>query len=343
MTGGAPLLVLGVRRSGTTLLRVILDRSSALAIPDESYFVPQLAERHGAHVDPDDFLDDLSRLPTVREWDVSLEEVRGRLRPGMALGDAVAAVYETYAARFGKARWGDKTPMYMAYLPLLERLFPTALYVHLIRDGRDAATSFLAMPRGIVTESWAHPRTAAGFACQWWTEVEAARALGRRVGDRYLEVRYEDLVRAPAAAIERICAFAGLAYEPSMLAYPGEVDVSSETPPAAPPQCADPGRPRLAVPARARGRRRVRGRGRQNCSPPWATTRSLRLRPRRGSGPGPSSRRTWPGRRVAHGRSWRQALASLEAAPPAARVGDGEGAGRGASARQAAASPTIPR
>ncbi len=227
MTGGAPLLVLGVRRSGTTLLRVILDRSSALAIPDESYFVPQLAERHGAHVDPDDFLDDLSRLPTVREWDVSLEEVRGRLRPGMALGDAVAAVYETYAARFGKARWGDKTPMYMAYLPLLERLFPTALYVHLIRDGRDAATSFLAMPRGIVTESWAHPRTAAGFACQWRTEVEAARALGRRVGERYLEVRYEDLVRAPAAAIERICAFAGLAYEPSMLAYPGEVDVSS--------------------------------------------------------------------------------------------------------------------
>ena len=39
-----------------------------------------------------------------------------------------------------RQRWGDKTPMYMQNLHLLERLFPDALFVHLIRDGRDAAT-----------------------------------------------------------------------------------------------------------------------------------------------------------------------------------------------------------
>jgi LPS sulfotransferase NodH len=228
VSGAPPVLILGVRRSGTTLLRVVLDRSAELAVPDESYFVPQLAERHGAAIDVDDFVDDLRRLPTLREWDVPVEEVRPRLRQGMPLGEAIAAVYETYAARRGKARWGDKTPMYMAHLPLLERLFPTALYVHLIRDGRDAATSFLSMPRGIVTEGWAHPRTPAGFACQWRTEVEAARALGRRAGTRYREVRYEDLVRAPAAVVERVCGFAGLAFEPSMLAYADEVDVSAK-------------------------------------------------------------------------------------------------------------------
>jgi hypothetical protein len=223
-----PLLVLGVRRSGTTLLRVVLDRSPELAVPDESYFVPQLADRHGAAVDVDDFVDDLRRLPTLRDWDVPAEEVRARLRPGMPLGEAVAAVYETYAARRGKARWGDKTPMYMTHLPLLERLFPRARYVHLVRDGRDACLSFLAMPRGIVTEGWGHPRTAAGFACQWRTEVAAARALGRRVGDRYLEVRYEDLVAGPAPVVERICSFAGLAFEPGMLDYADAVDVSAK-------------------------------------------------------------------------------------------------------------------
>ncbi len=223
-----PLFVLGVRRSGTTLLRVILDRSQELAVPDESYFVPQLADRHSGTVDVDDFVDDLRRLPTLRDWGVPTEEVRARLRPGMPLGAAVAAVYETYAARCGKARWGDKTPMYMAHLPLLERLFPQARYVHLIRDGRDACLSFLAMPRGIVTEGWGHPRTAAGFACQWRTEVEAAGALGRRVGGRYLEVRYEDLVSGPAPVVERICAFAGLAFEPGMLDYAGAVDVSAK-------------------------------------------------------------------------------------------------------------------
>ena len=224
-----PLLVLGVRRSGTTLLRVMLDRNSERAVPDESYFVPQLATRHRGRVDADAFVDDLRRLPTVREWGVDLGAVRRRIRPGAAVGDAIAAVYEEYAAARGKPRWGDKTPMYMAYLPLLERLFPDALYVHLVRDGRDAALSFLAMPPGVVTKTWAHPRSAAAFACQWRAEVSAAQALGRRVGSgRYLELRYEELVEDAERELRRICAFAGLPFEAAMLGYAGEVDVSAK-------------------------------------------------------------------------------------------------------------------
>ena len=128
----------------------------------------------------------------------------------MTTGEAIAAVFEAYAAEHGKPRWGDKTPLYMQYLPLLERLFPDARFVHLVRDGRDAALSFLSVPAGIMTEGWGHPRDAAGFACQWATEVRAARALGARVGPaRYLEVRYEALVADPEAELRRICAFAG--------------------------------------------------------------------------------------------------------------------------------------
>src|SRR4029079_2667025 len=93
-----PLLVLGVRRSGTTLLRVMLDRNSELAVPDESYFVPQLAARHRGTIAPDAFADALRRLPTLREWDVPVDEVRARLRPGMRTGEAVAAVFDVYAA-----------------------------------------------------------------------------------------------------------------------------------------------------------------------------------------------------------------------------------------------------
>jgi hypothetical protein len=221
--------VLGVRRSGTTLLRVMLDRHSQLAVPDESYFVPQLADRHRRGIDVGSFVDDLRRLPTLREWDVPVEEVEPRLRPGMPPGEAIAAVYETHAARRGKSRWGDKTPMYMQHLRLLERLFPDARFVHLIRDGRDAALSFLAMPDGIVTRTWAHPGSPAAFACQWRSEVAAARRLGRRVGaGRYLEVRYERLVADPEEELRRICALAGLAFEPGMLDYAGRVDVSAK-------------------------------------------------------------------------------------------------------------------
>jgi LPS sulfotransferase NodH len=223
---GPPVLVLGVRRSGTTLLRVMLDRSSLLAVPDESYFIPQLAHRHRDPPDLDSLVDDLRRLPTLRDWGVSADEVAARLSSGVSLGKAIAAVYEVYAAERGKARWGDKTPLYMQHLHLLERLFPDALYVHLVRDGRDAAVSFLRMPEGVVTRMWAHPRSAADFACQWRTEIEAARRLGRRVSGRYLEVRYEELVAEPDRELERICAFVGVPFEPKMLKYAGEVDVS---------------------------------------------------------------------------------------------------------------------
>jgi hypothetical protein len=227
--GGPPVLVLGVRRSGTTLLRVMLGRHSELAVPDESYFVPQLADRHLRHVEPEEFVDDLRRIDTFAEWDVPLDKVRARLTERMPIGAAIATVFAVYATERGKARWGDKTPMYMQNLRLLERLFPDALFVHLIRDGRDAALSFLSMPKGLMTETWMQPRSVAGFACQWRVEVRAARRLGRRVGvGRYLEVRYEDLVGDVEAVLRRISAFARLSYEPAMADYAGNVDVSAK-------------------------------------------------------------------------------------------------------------------
>jgi Sulfotransferase family len=197
-------------------------------VPDESYFVPQLADRHLRHVDPDAFLEDLRRIDTVAEWQVPLDKVRVRLTEQMPVGDAIATVYAVYAEERGKPRWGDKTPMYMQNLRLLERLFPDARFVHLIRDGRDAALSFLSMPRGLMTETWMQPRSVAGFAAQWRTEIKAARRLGRRVGSRYLEVRYEDLVADVEGALRRIAAFARLPYEPEMTDYAGNVDVSAK-------------------------------------------------------------------------------------------------------------------
>jgi hypothetical protein len=196
----------------------MLDRNSQLTIPDESFFVPLLADRHLRRVDANDFLDDVRRLKTVQEWGVPLDKLRGRLYDGMRVAQAVAAIYEVHAEEQGKPRWGDKTPMYMRHLPLLRRLFPTAQYVHLIRDGRDAALSFLELPKGIAFETWAHPRGVADFASLWRTEVAAARRHGRRVGaGRYLEIRYEDLVAGAEPVLRRICEFAGLPYESAML------------------------------------------------------------------------------------------------------------------------------
>jgi Sulfotransferase family len=224
-----PVILLGVSRSGTTLLRVILDRSPGLAIPDESFFVPLLARRHPRTIDAERFLDDVSRIPTIRDWGLAPPDISSRVRSGMPTGDAIAAIFEAYADAAGKPRWGDKTPMYMRHLALLEELFPQATYVHLIRDGRDAALSFLQMPEGTFTRTWAHPRTPAEFACLWRKEVGDARALGRRVGPaRYHEVRYEELVADAESVLRGICAFAAVAFEPAMLDYTESVDVSAK-------------------------------------------------------------------------------------------------------------------
>jgi hypothetical protein len=178
-------------------------------------------------VDAERFLDDVARIATIRDWGIPVASVAPRVRTGMSTGEAISAVYEAYADAARKPRWGDKTPMYMRHLGLLEELFPEAQYVHLIRDGRDAALSFLQMPEGTFTRTWAQPTTPAQFACLWRKEVAAARGLGSRVGvARYHELRYEALVVEPESTVSAICAFAEIPFESAMLDYTDAVDVS---------------------------------------------------------------------------------------------------------------------
>ena len=204
----------------------MLDRHSALAIPDESYFIPQLADRHRGPIDVASFVDDLRRLPTLRDWGIEIADVEPRLDSGMAPGEAVAAVYLAYAAARGKERWGDKTPMYMQHLGTLERLFPKAVYVHLIRDGRTPPSPSSSCRRASSRARGRTRVTHGDFACQWRSECSRRAPSGVASGARYSEIRYEELVAAPERVLRETCARAGLAFEPAMLAYTDEVDVS---------------------------------------------------------------------------------------------------------------------
>lgn len=222
-----PVIVLGVSRSGTTLLKEMLDSHSQLAIPTESYFVPQLWDRHSRDFNSEAFLDDLGRLARVKEWGVTPDDVRARLPEHSRASDAIRAIYRSYADARGKPRYGDKTPSYMQSLDLLQQVFPDGQYVHLVRDGRDAGLSFLEMRRK-PRFNLARPRGLASFASQWKLEVEGARELGRRLGpQRYHELRYEDLVREPEAELRRIASFLGLEFESAMLAYHADIEASA--------------------------------------------------------------------------------------------------------------------
>ena len=216
MTEPFPFVV-GSGRSGTTLLRAILAANPVLSVPPESYVLERLLgvrrrlERDG-RLDAPAFLRELDEDVRFRQWGLPTSAVADELAAGgpTDLAGGVRAVYAAYAHAEGRTRWADKTPLYvLSVLPLAD-LLPEAVFVHLVRDGRDVATSYLGVPFG--------PRTLLGAAARWRRHVQAGRAAGSVLGPgRYLEVRYEDLVADPEPVVRAICDLAGLTWDPAML------------------------------------------------------------------------------------------------------------------------------
>jgi hypothetical protein len=210
----------GCGRSGTTLFRAIFDSHPNLAIPGESHFIVHLAPNRRRYetetgFDVEAFLADLLPHPRFRLWGLAEQEVRTALRedPPSTLADAIRAVFALYAVGQGKGRYGDKTPGYVSHLPRLAGLFPEARFVHILRDGRDVALSYLDVSFG--------PETVERAALHWNRFVERGRQAGALLGpDRYVEVRYEDLLADPEATVRTLCRFIDLEFRPEMFRYP---------------------------------------------------------------------------------------------------------------------------
>ena len=194
-------------RSGTTLLRAMLERGGQIAIPPESYFPVSLQQRHGGGgFDPLAFGADLRANVRFREWDVPAPD----LTDARTYADALRAVYAAYAMAHGAERSGDKTPPFVLHMDLLAELLPEARFVHLIRDGRDVASSLVQTSFG--------PNGLARAAEVWMRRVSRGRASGARLGpERYLEVRYESLVRDPTVTLGSVCAALDLDFREGML------------------------------------------------------------------------------------------------------------------------------
>ena len=215
-----PFLV-GCPRSGTTLLRAMLDAHSRLAIPGESHFIPAMARHRERYERPEGldagaFAGDLIADRRFRDWGLPARAVRAGLvsHNPQSLPDAFRVVYGAYAAHRGKPLYGDKTPGYARELPVLAELFPEARFVHLVRDGRDVVLSLREM-------DWAQHRGPLDTLARFWrTNVELASAAGAELGPhRYHEVRYEQLIDDPEDVLRGLCRFLGLRFEGTMLSY----------------------------------------------------------------------------------------------------------------------------
>jgi hypothetical protein len=204
--------VVGVSRSGTTLLRLMLDAHPQLTIPPETHFVPRVVnvcERLVAEGAPTaeiraHALEAMTTHPRWGDFGVSAQEVRELMERHDPLtpGDAVRSFYEAYAAKQGKPRWGDKSPPYTWKSLRIQRALPEAHFVHIIRDGRDVALSLSEV-------SWG-PGDVTLAAEKWVTELRRARKRARGLAHgTYMELRYEDLVARPRKVIDGVADYLG--------------------------------------------------------------------------------------------------------------------------------------
>jgi Sulfotransferase family len=213
---GDPFFIVGNDRSGTTMLRLILDRGPDVAIPPESMYLTDYATAFDEGGPADgaaarQLMRQVWEHPKVLLWRLpgAPPEVPAGLRGQEAFRFIVQAPFEAYAARHGKRRWGDKTPHYVHHVDLLLRVWPRARFVVLVRDGRDVDLSLRRMPFG-PNNAWA--------AAQWWARgIRAGERAQREHQDAVITIRYEELVQDPGREVPRICEFLGLAYAREML------------------------------------------------------------------------------------------------------------------------------
>ncbi len=220
LSGDPPFLfILGSGRSGTTLLVAMLDSHPDLAIPAETGgFILQLCDdpplSDTGDLDIDVFLGRLQQSERFRLWELDAVALRQNLEEAApkTVPQAFRTIYRSYAANYGKSRYGDKTPNHVLRIPDLASRFPESRFVHLIRDGRDVALALQDVPFG--------PGTLEERAEYWVTRVTAGRTAGQELGEgRYLEVRYEELLLDPSKVLQRIVHFVDMPSSPAMLDF----------------------------------------------------------------------------------------------------------------------------
>lgn len=230
-TGRNPFVfAVGCPRSGTTLLRRILNAHPQLAIPKvETHWIPKFFNK-GLGLTRDGratpgLLDHLAADHRFQRMGISLSELDALLAagPGQSYPEFTGRLFDLYGEKQGKALAGDKTPGYVRHVTLLHSLFPRAKFIHLIRDGRDVCLSILAWDRRhkSVGRLQTFAEDPVGTTALFWDWLVR---LGREAGARlpagwYFEVKYESLVADPGKAARDMCAFLDLPFERAMLDY----------------------------------------------------------------------------------------------------------------------------
>jgi hypothetical protein len=224
------LFIVGCPRSGTTLLKRIVNAHPSIAIPRESHWIPRWYERRTG-LTPEGFITP-KLIPSLLEYrrfsrlGFTREDLEPLMKSGTPASYAtfVTGIFDLYGQAQGKPLVGDKTPGYARRIRTLHSLWPKVRFVHLIRDGRDVCLSVTNWRRRIDGfnerfSTWKEDPSST--AALWWEwHVRLARETGSSLGpDLYYEMHYESLVTDPAAECQALCEFLAVPYDDAMLHF----------------------------------------------------------------------------------------------------------------------------
>lgn len=216
-----PVFIIGTERSGSNLLRLILNAHPSIYIPHPPHIMKDLGPLERAYGDLAEdrnfrrLVGDAARLIELHffPWEITPDRERAfALASARNLYCVKAAFYEQYRGFKGAKRWGCKSTFMVHYCDLARKYSPGAKFIHLVRDGRDVAVS----ARNSVFNHF-HPYYVARlWSLQQRLAAEMARTLG---AGEFMTLRYEDLLADPERAVRGVCGFLGEGYVPGMLRY----------------------------------------------------------------------------------------------------------------------------
>lgn len=227
-TVDAPIFIVGANRSGTTLLRLILNAHPRIAIPDELiYFQSSLAgtpieQWRTPDLSPSEYEAFVDRF--LDAVDRPLDDLdRSRIKADILDGPSTfrrpyQCALAAWARHHGKDRWGEKTPGNLFYADVLLDMFPEAQFLYVVRDPRAGVASMQGVsffPDDVVFNALSRRKH----------DVRGRALLEQSVPDtQRMTVRYEDLVRAPESQTRAICRFLGEDFSPQMLHFHRDAD-----------------------------------------------------------------------------------------------------------------------
>lgn len=214
-----PIFIVGMPRSGTKLLRDLLNYHSLVGITaNESHVLPYFYQNAGKYTplsqaqNFDHFYKDFTntiffqRLTANGHFSLNKSAWADAVQSWQFSG-VIEAFYRLYARQQNKTIWGDKTPSYLLHMPLLKSLFPGAKFIHIIRDVRDYCLS--------IKKAWNKNMYR---AAQRWHDsiIKCRRDAAAHIGADYLEVTYEALSNDPEKILRQICRFLAIPFENAM-------------------------------------------------------------------------------------------------------------------------------